>query len=116
MTDIAGGVREVVAGVGVDLPAHPHPVQEPAPVGVDQASNELPRLLVDEFCLPVGEPDRTQVLRASAVLREQANELVRVDDHDSTPAPGVRLIRQDPVVWEYRLHRAHTLAGYAGPR
>jgi hypothetical protein len=80
--DVEGLVAEDVAGVlvALELPGDTAagPVRHATAVGVEQATQEWPGVLVDDALLPFLERDRPRVLGAGPVLRKEAGPMDRV--------------------------------------
>jgi hypothetical protein len=82
---------------------------------VNQATEELPGLFAHQIRLPGRKLNRATMLRSWAVLREQADKVIRVDHRDDAPAPGIGLIEKHSVRAEDRLHRIDALPRDAWP-
>jgi hypothetical protein len=80
-----------------------HPVQHPAPVGVEQPPEERPRVEVDQFLLPHGELDLPLVLTTGSMLREQARPVLGTGV--GVPAAFVCLPGSVDFVRQYLSHR-----------
>src|SRR5439155_8964597 len=84
--DAARLVREVITRVVRII----HPVQDPAPVGMDQPAQERTGEFSCEVALPGQQFDRALMFRPRPVLREQAwPVLPRSIDDDASPRTGV---------------------------
>ena len=75
--DVGRDAGEVVPGV----PGAIYPVVHTTAVGVQQSSQYVAGIAVDELLLPGGQLDLALVLRAGSVLREEADPVlgVRID-------------------------------------
>jgi hypothetical protein len=89
-----------------------HPVQHPAPVGVEQPTDEGSRVEVDQVLLPYGHLDLPFVLPAGSVLREETGPVL--GEGLDVPAPLVPLLDPTDLVWKDLCHRKLALPEQSG--
>jgi hypothetical protein len=83
LEDVLREVREEVTRILV--PALGNAVNHPTPAGVNQASQELARVLPHDGNLPGGKNDRAPVLGTDAVLREDTRPVLPIRIHVEAP-------------------------------
>jgi hypothetical protein len=67
-TDVIRHLREPVSRTA---PIAAACIDEPVAIGVDQATEQLVRMIVDQLLLPILEADQPLVLPSGSMLREQ---------------------------------------------
>jgi hypothetical protein len=74
-------VGEVVTRIGRAI----HPIEDPAPVGMNQTSKKGRRVPINERLLPLGQADRALVFATWTMLGEKARPMLRVRRHPCAP-------------------------------